>query len=132
MVRRSAADRALSDSPWFWVLAFSVVGLAASAAMGPKFAYREARRERMAEARQKTAAQIAAGEDVALAPEEVDSNEPYEARPNQVTLTALLVLFGAGAAVAAAMLWKTRSRPLTQGPAQSDAAKHPSRAGAAP
>lgn len=52
----------LSDSPLFWLLLFGGAALFAVALIEPKFAQREARIERMYQARQKVAARSQAGE----------------------------------------------------------------------
>jgi hypothetical protein len=46
----------LSDSPWFWLLLFAVVGLAALAVIGPKHMRRQQRLVRMQQARENSPA----------------------------------------------------------------------------
>jgi hypothetical protein len=43
----------LTDSPWFWVLAFSAMALGALLAIGPKYGGRQARLERQYQARER-------------------------------------------------------------------------------
>jgi hypothetical protein len=45
----------LTDSPWFWVLLFSVVGLIAVAAISGQYGKRQARLERQYQARERIA-----------------------------------------------------------------------------
>jgi hypothetical protein len=46
----------LTDSPWFWVLVFAGMALAALLAIGPKYGGRQARLERQYQARERIAA----------------------------------------------------------------------------
>lgn len=45
----------ITDSPWFWVLLFSVVGLLAVAAISGQYSKRQARLERQYQARERVA-----------------------------------------------------------------------------
>jgi hypothetical protein len=51
----------VTESPWFWLMLFSAAALVGVTTIAPKYAVREARRERMAEARETIAAARAAG-----------------------------------------------------------------------
>jgi len=59
----------VTDSPWFWLALFLVGGLGALAVVTPKYAYRQARLERMNETREQIRRRLA--EDQAV----VDSSE---------------------------------------------------------
>jgi hypothetical protein len=99
----------ITDSPWFWVLMFSVMGFGALAAISGKYGQRQAgierqyqARERVAEAGPQGAAQIAP--------------RPYATPGNTlIPLWPLAVVLGAGAIVATAMLVRNglrgRGRP---------------------
>lgn len=60
----------VTESPWFWVMTFSAAALVGVTTIAPKYAVREARRERMAEARQTAPPKpdVAASESAADAP----------------------------------------------------------------
>lgn len=51
----------VTESPWFWVMTFSAAALVGVTTIAPKYAVREARRERMAEARETIAVARDAG-----------------------------------------------------------------------
>jgi hypothetical protein len=51
----------VTESPWFWLMLFSAAALVGTTTIAPKYAVREARRERMAEARDTIVAARAAG-----------------------------------------------------------------------
>jgi hypothetical protein len=53
--------RAITDSPWFWLCLFALAALVGLAAIGPKYAQRQAQIEREFQGRQR-AAQSAQGE----------------------------------------------------------------------
>jgi len=57
IVQRSS----VTESPWFWLMLFSAAALLGVTTIAPKYAIREARRERMAEARETIAAAREAG-----------------------------------------------------------------------
>ena len=50
----------ITDSPWFWVLAFSLTGLLALAAMSGKYSRRQANIERKYQARERVAEKLTA------------------------------------------------------------------------
>jgi hypothetical protein len=91
----------LTDSPWFWVLAFSLMALLALAAMNGKYGRRQSREERKYQA----AERIAAGETGSDASSEATNRRPYSA-PGEILIPLwplALVLFVI-ALVASAML----------------------------
>jgi hypothetical protein len=108
----------LTDSPWFWGLAFSVVALAGIGLIAPKFDVRQRQVEgrylgRDAAARER--ARRAAGlEAVDLA----DSARDREnAQPGRIVpLWTLALASAAAAAGCGAMLWRERLRQPPSGP----------------
>jgi hypothetical protein len=103
----------LTDSPWFWVLLFSVMALAALAAMGGKYGRRQSALERQYQARDRIAA-------AASEPGSAPARRPYAVPgANLVPLWPLGILLGASAAFAAIMLVRNRRR------AGSPTAGHP-------
>jgi len=107
----SAADQrsSLSDSPWYWVLVFSLMALAALAAISGKYGRRQANIERQYQARERIAEKQA-----------TENNPPGDARLNNsearrplatpgdqlIPLWPLAILLGLVAIVAAAMLFR--------------------------
>jgi hypothetical protein len=51
----------LTDSPWFWLMVFSATAMTAATVIGPKYAVRMARKERMMNANETIAAAREAG-----------------------------------------------------------------------
>lgn len=93
----------LTDSPWFWVLAFSLMALLALAAISGKYGRRQSNDERKYQA----AERIAAGEKGAAASSETTGRRPY-AMPGETLiplwpLTLILIVI---ALIAAVMLWR--------------------------
>jgi len=74
-----ATGRAILDSPWAWVLMFSVMGLVALAAMRPKYLARQGEIEMEYTARQRSdefRARRAAGEEPAAEGRKADPVDP--------------------------------------------------------
>lgn len=101
------ARQPVSDSPWFWVLAFSLMALLATAVLGGKYGRRQAVLERQYQARER----IAAGEtgDAAVA----DAERRAYSMPGDtlIPLWPLALIMVAVAALAAIMLIRGRGRP---------------------
>jgi len=106
----------LSDSPLFWLLLFSGAAIVAIVAIGPKFAQREARLERMYHARQRAAAraqppQAGQGTGAAERPAK-EQPAPGESPEPIVTLRSLaLLLAGILFAAACGLAVVRRRRP---------------------
>ncbi len=66
------AARKLTDTPWFWLMLFGCVGSLAVVVVGPKYAARMARLERMAATR----AQVAAARQAGVPASAVKRTEP--------------------------------------------------------
>ncbi len=102
----------ITDSAWFWVLAFSLMGLLALAVMSGKYSRRQANIERQYQARERVAEKVAAENNPAAA-ERTDSSEvrrAYATPGNQlVPLWPLAVLLILIAALAATMLYRARA-----------------------
>lgn len=81
----SSSGPATIDSPWFWVMLFSIAGLLALVVMQPRFAGRQQQIERKSQVRQE-AARLVAGEK----PREVTLSEG-----TRITLQPLLLLLAA-------------------------------------
>jgi hypothetical protein len=102
----------LADSPWFWVLAFSLFALAGLGVLVASGWYgkRQARLELQYQARERIAERINA-ENNPIAAERTDDSEgrhPFATPGNNlITLWPLAVLLGAVATVAATMLYRT-------------------------
>ena len=103
----------VTDSPWFWVLMFSGMALAALLAIGPKYGGRQARLERQYQARERIAARRVANNQTA-AERTSDQAERRDLASAENTLVPLwplaLVLSGIGV-FAAIMLIRGRGRP---------------------
>jgi hypothetical protein len=102
----------LTDSPWFWVLLFSLFALGALAVMvfSGWYGKRQTRLERQYQARYRVAEQITT-ENNPPASERIDDLEarrPFASPGNNLIKTwPLAVLLGIVAAVATAMLYRT-------------------------
>ena len=98
----------LTDSPWFWVLAFSLTAIAALAAISGKYGRRQSNDERQYQA----AERIAAGETGSAASSESTGRRPY-ATPGDplIPLWPLTLILATIALVAALMLWRSRRGP---------------------
>jgi hypothetical protein len=115
----------LTDSPWFWALAFSLMALLALAVVGfsGKYTKRQAKIELQYQARERVAEKLTA-ENNRASGERIDDLEtprPFAAPGNNlITLWPLAVLLGLVAIVAAAMLYRGRGRPgLPEGGGES-------------
>jgi hypothetical protein len=91
----------LTDSPWFWVLAFSLMALLALAAMSGKYGQRQAREELKYQASER----IASGERGDAASSDASGRRPYSS-PGQtlIPLWPLAVIMVAISLIALTML----------------------------
>jgi Flp pilus assembly protein TadB len=108
---------AVTDSPWFWVLVFSSMGLLALAVIGfsGKYGKRQSIIERQYQARQRIAEKLPAENNPK--PEErindMESRRPYATPGNNlIELWPLAALMGLAASFAAAMLYRARRASL--------------------
>ena len=108
----------VSESPWFWVLIFSLMGLLALAAIHGKYGQRQAGLERQYQARERTAEQVAATSDRATADESSQATAngsvpvPEYALPghNLISIWPLAVLLAVVSAAAGVMLSRERKK----------------------
>jgi hypothetical protein len=101
----------LTDSPWFWVLAFSLTALAALAVLvfSGWYGKRQTRLERQYQARYRVAEKITAENNPAAVErtDDLEARRPFATPGNNlITLWPLAVLLGIVSAVAAAMLYR--------------------------
>ena len=97
----------LTDSPWFWVLAFSLMALLALAVMNGKYGRRQSGEERKYQAVER----IAAGEKGSDASSEATNRRPYST-PGEtlIPLWPLTLIMLVISVVALAMLFRERRR----------------------
>lgn len=82
--------KSILESPWYWVYAFSAIGLALLVLIGPKFAQRQAQQEKQHQARQR-AQQIQMGKQPTVEPSTVD-NRIIQLKPLFIFLIVLLTV----------------------------------------
>jgi hypothetical protein len=110
----SEEHTAVTDSPWFWVLAFSLMALLALAVISGKYDRRQANIERQYQARERVAEKITA-ENNPADPARIDNPEarrPYATPGDKlIPLWPLAILLSLIAMVAAVVLYRSRGRP---------------------
>lgn len=99
---------ALADSPWFWVMLFSGVGVALLLAASPKYAARQHRLEMQYYARETITRRQVEGTSEAREPGQEGSAAPPAAGELIIPLWPLLIVFTAVFASSATILWRTR------------------------
>jgi hypothetical protein len=115
----------LTDSPWFWVLAFSLTALGALAAISFSGWYgkRQTRLERQYQARYRVAEKITAENNPATSQRtgDLEAHRPFATPGNNlITLWPLAVLLGIVATVAATMLYRaSRAKPGSESKVES-------------
>jgi hypothetical protein len=123
--RPTNPDFPITDSPWLWVLAFSLMALALLALLSFSGWYgkRQTRLELQYQARYRVAEKITAENNPAASErtDDLEARRPFATPGNNLIKTwPLAVLLGIVAAVAAAMLYRTiregRSTELAEGP----------------
>jgi hypothetical protein len=99
-----SANAPITDSPWFWVLLFSLIGIGAIVAIGGQYGKRQARLERQYQARERIA-EDAVGD--------MARREYSTADDTLIPLWPLAVALGGVAVAAGAMLVRERRRCRT-------------------
>jgi len=117
----ASPDRSpITDSAWFWVLAFSLMGCLALAALNGKYSRRQASIERQYQARERVSEKLATENNPAAEPRIGDSEarRAYATPGNQlIPIWPLAALLGLVSLVAAAMLYRDhRGRPRPRSP----------------
>jgi hypothetical protein len=100
----------LTDSPWLWVLLFSLMGLITLAVFGHKYDRRQANIERNYQARSRVAERLTAENNPQAVPriDDVEAQRPYATPGNKlIPLWPLGLLLGIVSVVAAEMLRRT-------------------------
>lgn len=112
----------LTDSPWYWLLVFSLFAILAIGAIGIKYGKRQSGIERQYQARERVAEKLAAANktpgDTRIVDQE--ARRPF-AMPgnNLITLWPLVILLGLISMVAATMLFRaSRAVPENEAPRQ--------------
>jgi hypothetical protein len=107
----------VTDSPWFWVLIFSGMALAALLAIGPKYGGRQARLERQYQARERIAAERASGNnevEAARISHQAERRGFASADDTLIPLWPLVVVLSVVIVVAATMLIRGRPGSLSR------------------
>jgi hypothetical protein len=103
----------ITDSAWFWVLAFSLMALVGLAALSGKYSRRQANIERNYQARERVAEKVAAENNPASV-KRIDDPEAQRAYATPgdklIPIWPLAALLGLISIVAAAMLYRGRVR----------------------
>jgi hypothetical protein len=108
----------LTDSPWFWVLAFSLMALLALVAIGTKYGRRQTRLELQYQARERIAERRATANNPEAAEridDQPDRREFVSPGDNLIPLWPLTLLLFLIAALSAVMLSRGRGRPGSLG-----------------
>jgi membrane protein implicated in regulation of membrane protease activity len=102
----TAQNRApLTDSPWFWLLAFALMAILAVAAISGKYGRRQSREER----KYQVAERIAAGETGPAAESKAAGRRSYATPGNTlIPLWPLTLIMTTIALIAAAMLYRSQ------------------------
>lgn len=103
-----------TESPWFWVLAFTLVALLALLVIGSKYGRRQSAMERKYQARQRIEEQRALGDNSANAARNDDfaDRRPFASQDDTlVPLWPLAMMMLAIALFALMMLFRGRGRP---------------------
>lgn len=101
----------VTDSPWFWVLMFSLIGIAAIVAISGQYGKRQARLERQYQARERIA-ENAVGDK--------ERQEYSSADDTLIPLWPLAAGLAAVAVTAGGMLWRERSTRCPGSPDESE------------
>jgi hypothetical protein len=104
----------ITDSPWFWVLAFSLMALLALVAIGGKYGRRQTRLELQYQARERIAERRAAAnnpEAAARIDDQTNRREFASPGDNLIPLWPLAAILFLVAILSAAMLRRGRGRP---------------------
>ena len=104
----------VTDSPWFWVLIFSLMALGALVAIGPKYGRRQAVLERKYQARERVAERLGTNGGVNEGPQAgapVERRELASAENRLIPLWPLAAILTVVALFAATMLYRGRGRP---------------------
>lgn len=107
----------VTDSPWFWVLAFSLMALLALVAIGAKYGRRQTRLELQYQARERTAERRAAANNSPANARSDDRTRREFASPgeNLIPLWPLAVVLFLVSIFSAIMLGRGRGRPSSLG-----------------
>jgi hypothetical protein len=109
-----AIKPAITDSPWFWVLAFSLMALLAVVVISGKYGRRQANIERQYQARERIAEDLVAANnqaDVARLDGEGPRREFATPANELIPLWPLAAILVVVAIIAGAMLCRCRGRP---------------------
>jgi hypothetical protein len=108
----------VTESPWFWVLMFSGMALAALLAIGPKYGGRQARLERQYQARERIAEGSSGNSETldARTNDQAQRRDLASAEDTLVPLWPLAVILSVVMILAAIMLYRgRRTAALPQG-----------------
>lgn len=95
MTDRSNATPPLTDSPWFWLMLFSLFALLGITIIGPKYLVRQSRLEYQFHARQEMhARRLTAGSDAAGAREDAEGGRILEDSPRRPSVLPLAAIAG--------------------------------------
>jgi hypothetical protein len=117
----SEEQSGVTDSPWFWVLVFSSMALAALLAIGPKYGRRQANLERKYQARERVAEELSRGNNSAGEgrSDEVAAPRAFASPGDTLVplwpLAAILILAVLFSAVMLGRRDRGRANPLTDG-----------------
>jgi hypothetical protein len=98
----------LTDSPWFWAMIFSAMGVTLLLAISPKYAKRQGRLELQYQARQEITRRQVEGSGAMREPGEEGSAAPPGPGELIIPLWPLVLLFAVLFALAAGMLYRAR------------------------
>ncbi len=117
------ASAPVTDSPWFWILAFSLAGLLALAVIGGKYSRRQTNIERNYQARERVAqrvtaeAQAANNSGAASRTDDSEARREYASPGNRlVPIWPLAVLLTLVSIAAAGMLYRQRAKVRESNP----------------
>ena len=100
--------QSLTDSPWFWAMVFSAMGVVLLLAISPKYAKRQGRLELQYQAHQEIARRQVEGSSAMREPGEEGSAAPPGLGELIIPLRPLMLVFVVLFAISAGMLYRAR------------------------